>query len=130
MKVNVNSRFTPICQYCSLVKPDILVAIMAFTGEPKFQTTGGRRTDRAPFEASVVFRAGTRKATVKVRDISALGARVSGVYLVHAGDHFFLTLPGLESIEARVAWVAEFEFGCEFMKPLNPVILENLMRLH
>ena len=103
---------------------------MAYASEPEFQTTGGRRADRAPFDAAVVFRAGTRKATVKVRDISTLGARVSGVYLVHEGDRFFLTLPGLESIEARVAWVTEFEFGCEFMKPLNPVILENLMRRH
>lgn len=101
---------------------------MAHAGGPAFQTTGGRRTDRAPFDAAVVFRAGTRKATVKIRDISTLGARVSGVYLVHEGDRFFLTLPGLESIEARVAWVTDFEFGCEFMKPLNPVILENLMR--
>lgn len=101
---------------------------MAFAQEPQFKSTGGRRTDRARFEAAVVFRAGTRKATVTVRDISTLGARISGVFLVREGDRFFLTLPGLESIEARVAWVTEFEFGCEFQRPLNPVILENLMR--
>ena len=80
------------------------------------------------FDASVMFRAGTRKASVKVRDISTMGARISGVYLVHVDDRFFLTLPGLQSIEARVAWVTDFEFGCEFMAPLNPVILESLMR--
>ena len=39
----------------------------------------------------------------------------------------YLTLPGLAPIEARVAWVAEFEFGCEFLKPLNPVILESII---
>lgn len=101
---------------------------MEMPDQQQFTTTGGRRADRAPFEASVTFRAGTRKAAVRVRDISTLGARVSGVYLVHVDDRFFLTLPGLESIEARVAWVTDFEFGCEFAKPLNPVILDALMR--
>ena len=45
-------------------------------------------------------------------------------------DHFFIKLPGMESIEARVAWVEDFEFGCEFMKPLNDVVLEALIRQH
>lgn len=94
----------------------------------QFQVTGGRRAERAQFEAAVQFRAGTRRATVKVRDISKLGARISGVYLVHEGDRFFLTLPGLQSVEARVAWVEQFEFGCEFLQPLSPVVLEALTR--
>ena len=71
--------------------------------QTSFQQTGKRRTERAIFDATVMFRAGTRKASVKVRDISALGARISGVYLVRVDDRFFLTLPGLQSIEARVA---------------------------
>ena len=96
----------------------------------QFKVTGERRAERAQFEAAVQFRAGTRRAMVKVRDISQLGARIAGVYLVHEGDRFFLTLPGLQSIEARVAWVEEFEFGCEFAQPLNPVVLEALMRRH
>lgn len=94
----------------------------------QFAMTGGRRADRAPFDASVTFRAGTRKAAVRVRDISTLGARVSGVFLVRNGDRIFLTLPGLEAVEARVAWVSDFEFGCEFVRPLNPVVLEALMK--
>ena len=101
---------------------------MEMPDQHQFITTGGRRADRAPFEATVTFRAGTHKATVRVRDISTLGARVSGVFLVHVDDRFFLTLPGLESIEARVAWVTDFEFGCEFAKPLNPLILETVVR--
>ncbi|WP_088308814.1 PilZ domain-containing protein [Novosphingobium sp. B 225] len=101
---------------------------MEMPSQQQFATTSGRRADRAPFDASVTFRAGTRKAAVRVRDISTLGARIGGVFLVHVDDRFFLTLPGLESIEARVAWVTDFEFGCEFAKPINPVILESLMR--
>lgn len=76
------------------------------------------------------FRAGTRRANVKLSDISELGARVEGVFLVHVDDRFFIKLPGMESIEARVAWVADFEFGCEFLRPLNPVILEAMIANH
>ena len=35
---------------------------------------------------------------------------------------------GLEAIEARIAWVADFEFGCEFVRPLSPFILDAIIR--
>jgi len=100
---------------------------MSPASQPKFQSTGGRRADRRSYEAQIQFRKGVKRATVKLCDISQLGARVAGVFLVHEDDHFYLTLPGLAPIEARVAWVAEFEFGCEFLRPLNPVILESII---
>ena len=100
---------------------------MDMSNAPQFKATGGRRTERTEHEAEVIFRVGTRKAVVKVRDISTHGARICGVYLVHQGDRFFLNFPGLESIEARVAWVADFEFGCEFARPLSPLILDSLI---
>ena len=28
---------------------------------------------------------------------------------------------------ARVAWVRQFEFGCEFEDPLSPVVLEAML---
>lgn len=95
--------------------------------QPKFVSTGGRRADRRSHDAQIRFRKGIKQALVKLRDISPLGARISGVYLVHEGDHFYVTLPGLAPIEARVAWVAQFEFGCEFVRPLNPVIVEAIL---
>lgn len=98
------------------------------SSEPQFQTTGGRRADRRTLAATVQFRVGTRRANVQIRDISRFGARIGGVFLVHSDDHFYLKLPGLESIEARVAWVEEFEFGCEFVRPLNEVVFETVIR--
>jgi hypothetical protein len=95
--------------------------------EPLFQNTGGRRSERLSYGAEVQFRSGTRRANVRLRDISSFGARVAGVFLVHEDDRFFIKLQGMESIEARVAWVEEFEFGCEFIRPLNDVVLENLL---
>lgn len=96
--------------------------------EPVFQATGGRKVERKQYEAVVQFRAGNKRASVKVRDISPFGARVEGVYLVHPDDRFWIKIGHIEPIEARVAWVDEFEFGCEFLRPLNPVIFEAVTR--
>lgn len=101
---------------------------MAVFGEPKRGRMGGRRADRAPFDARVKFRCGNRRATVRVLDMSRTGARVSAIHLLREGETFFITLPGLSSIEARVAWANSFELGCEFMQPLHPAVFEELLR--
>lgn len=100
---------------------------MSPASQPQLKAIGGRRADRRIFDAQIQFRKGVKRAVVKLRDISQFGARISGVFLVHEHDHFYVTLPGLAPIEARVAWVAQFEFGCEFMQPLSPLILEAII---
>lgn len=100
----------------------------AMTSQPQIQQATGRRAGRRRYRADVQFRAGTRRANVQVLDISELGARVSGVFLVHEDDHFYIKIGTLEPIEARVAWVTDFEFGCEFLRPLNQVILDAITR--
>lgn len=90
----------------------------------------GRRVERRQYDAKVQFRAGTRRADVKVLDISRLGARIAGVFLVHVDDRFFLKLPMIEAIELRVAWVTDFEFGCEFVRPLNELVFEAIVSPH
>ncbi|MFM5916720.1 MAG: PilZ domain-containing protein [Novosphingobium sp.] len=92
-------------------------------GLPQFQVSGGRRVDRFAFSAEVQFRSGTRRAVVQVRDISTLGARVSGVFRVHVDEHIYLKLPMIEPIPARIAWINSFEFGCEFDRPLGEPVL-------
>lgn len=98
------------------------------TSKPQSPQASGRRVDRRSYQAAVQFRAGNRRANVQVQDISELGARVSGVFLAHEGDHFYIRIGTLEAIEARVAWVTDFEFGCEFVRPLSPVILDAIIR--
>ncbi|MGB7656453.1 MAG: PilZ domain-containing protein [Novosphingobium sp.] len=93
---------------------------------PITQANAVRRTDRKPFAATVQFRAGNRRADVRVSDISALGARIAGVFLVREGDHFFLKIGHLGPIEARVIWVNDFDFGCEFLQPLSEVVYDAL----
>ncbi len=92
--------------------------------QPDIQPSSQRRSERAAWKAEVHFRSGNKRANVRLCDISPLGARVQGVFLVHQGDRFFIKLEGMESMEAQVAWVTDFEFGCEFLHPLNPLVLE------
>jgi PilZ domain len=100
----------------------------AMASQPEFDSADGRRAERKPFPASVLFRAGNRRANVEVRDISRYGARIGGVYLVRDGDQLWLKLAALEAIEARVAWFEDFEFGCEFDRPLSELVLESILR--
>lgn len=97
-------------------------------GDPVYRPGGGRKIERKHFEAMVQFRVGTKRAAVKLIDLSPYGARVQGVFLVKEGDRFWLKLAALEAIEARVAWVKAFEFGCEFLRPLSPVVFEAITR--
>jgi hypothetical protein len=92
--------------------------------QPQSRLISPRRAERRSFAATVHFRAGSRRATVQVRDISQLGARISGVFLVRQDERFWLKLPNLEPVEARVVWAEDFEFGCEFVRPLDPSVLE------
>jgi hypothetical protein len=96
--------------------------------QPEFENADIRRAERQAFPATVHFRLGNRRANVEVRDISRYGARIGGVYLVRDGDQFWLKLGSLEAIEAKVVWFEDFEFGCEFDKPLSEIVLESILR--
>ena len=95
---------------------------------PQSEGAEFRRAERKPFPATVHFRAGNRRANVEVRDISRYGARIGGVYLVRDGDQLWLKLAALEAIEAKVMWFEDFEFGCEFDRPLSNIVLDSILR--
>ena len=95
---------------------------------PSAETAHERKSDRVPLSAEVQLRSGSRKAVVKVHNLSTTGARIAVAQLLRAGDQIYLKLPGLEPIEARVVWVDSFEAGCEFVRPLHPVMFEAVVR--
>lgn len=87
-----------------------------------------RKAERVPLSAEVQLRSGTRRAVVKVNNLSATGARIAVAQLLRTDDQIYLKLPGLEAIEARVVWVNSFEAGCEFVRPLHPATFEAVVR--
>lgn len=100
------------------------------SAQPNTSNAGERKEARTAWSTDVQFRCGNRRAVVQLADLSPQGARVKGVFRIREDDVFYLKLPGMESIEARVVWAEEFEFGCAFQRPLSQVILEALVHRH
>lgn len=100
---------------------------MAGAQNQDFRCPSIRGADRINFKALVKFRAGSRRAEVRVHDVSTEGIRMSVIHSLKVGDRLFVTLPGIESMEAEVAWEKEFELGCRFIKPLHPAVLGMLV---
>jgi hypothetical protein len=68
---------------------------------------------------------GSKKVSVDLMDISTNGFRIEIYGALPEGSRVWLTLPGLESICARVAWRRGDQAGCEFTTPLHPAVLER-----
>lgn len=87
-----------------------------------------RVAERKPLRASVQFRKGQSKAMVDMIDISTHGAKFSSALPLRDGEMFWIKLPSLASMEARVAWREGFTVGCEFLAPLHPSVVDSLVR--
>lgn len=85
----------------------------------------GRKAERIPLHADIDFRrAGEHRWRVNILDISPQGCRVELPVKVVADDVIWIQLPGLESIQGKIAWVNEWIAGIEFDRPLHPAVFE------
>lgn len=66
-------------------------------------------------------------ASITIIDASAAGVRARTNLPLGTGTLLKLTLPGAAERHARVAWVDGEVFGCEFMKPLSPRELRDVV---
>jgi hypothetical protein len=84
-----------------------------------------RRTERVQLRADVDFRrAGDHRYRVNILDFSPEGCRMELPVKVSSGDTIWISLPGIESIQAEVCWVKEWTVGVEFSRPLYPSVFE------
>ena len=84
-----------------------------------------RRAERVLLRADIDFRrAGDHRYRVNIFDLSPEGCRIESPIIVSQGDIIWISLPGLESIEAEVCWVKEWIVGVEFTRPLYPSVFE------
>lgn len=84
-----------------------------------------RKAERVPLRADVDFRrAGDHRYRVNILDFSPEGCRMELPVNVETGDTIWISLPGLESIQAEVCWVKEWTVGVEFSRPLYPSVFE------
>ncbi len=63
---------------------------------------------------------------VSVIELSRSGFRMHSASFVEKGKAIFLTMPGFEPLEARIAWYDKEYYGCEFSQRLHVAIYDHL----
>lgn len=89
-----------------------------------------RRARRASVRGRARFReVGCNPFEVELHDLSYSGFRMRTYSRPQLGAHIWVTLPGLQALEAVVRRSNGNEFGCEFVLPLHPAVAEHMQRL-
>jgi hypothetical protein len=70
---------------------------------------------------------GARGFQTVVQDLSLSGFSAMAINRLHPGTLCWLTMPGLESMEAEVIWWNNSLVGCAFHQLLNPIIHDNIL---
>lgn len=86
-----------------------------------------RRGERAPVCGRARFREpGFNPFDVELFDLSASGFRMVTFARPQIGKTIWVSLPGLEPLEAIVRRGEGNNFGCEFVRPLYPSVAQHL----
>jgi hypothetical protein len=70
---------------------------------------------------------GGRGFQTVVQDLSLSGFSATAVNRMHPGAVCWLTLPGLESLQAEVIWWEGALCGCAFTQLMSPIVHDNLL---
>ncbi len=70
---------------------------------------------------------GMRAFQTVVNDLSLSGFSATAVTRMHPGSVCWLTLPGLESLQANVVWWESGMAGCAFANLLSPIVHDNIL---
>ena len=73
---------------------------------------------------------GARAVQTVVHDLSVSGFCAAAVNRVHPGTVCWLTLPGLEALQAEVVWWDDCSVGCAFHDLISPIVHDNLLARH
>ena len=63
-----------------------------------------------------------------VHDLSISGFSAASINRMHDGQMCWLTLPGLESLQAQVVWWDNCIVGCAFSELLSPIVHDNILQ--
>lgn len=71
----------------------------------------------------------TTAFAVDVTDLSTTGFRCETSFTLYPGHTVWLTLPGLQALEAKVAWRSGYLYGLAFARPLYPAVFDHIVKL-
>ena len=63
-----------------------------------------------------------------VNDLSISGFSAASINRMHEGQICWLTLPGLEALQAEVVWWDNCIVGCGFSELLSPIVHDNILQ--
>lgn len=87
-----------------------------------------RKVSRVPLQKDLAVRQTGRRARVlEVSDLSRFGCCVTFEDQPFEGEWVWVTLPGLEPVEARIRWVENRRAGVEFVHPLHDAVFNLLL---
>lgn len=70
---------------------------------------------------------GGRAVQTVVNDLSLSGFCATSIMRMHPGTICWLTLPGLEPLQAEVVWWENNLCGCAFARLLSPVVHDSVL---
>ncbi len=70
---------------------------------------------------------GSKGFQTSVNDLSLSGFSAMAINRMHTGTVCWLTLPGLESLQAEVIWWNNGLVGCAFNQLLSPIVHDNIL---
>jgi hypothetical protein len=73
---------------------------------------------------------GGTKCRTKIIDISVTGFRMECLTYILDGQTVFLSMPGLETLQATIKWQTEWMYGCQFARPLHLAVYEHIVRTY
>jgi PilZ domain len=91
---------------------------------------------RKTLRLDVRFHAGLRepgsaqKFEVEVIDLSMTGFRFETSFTLRAGQKVFVTIPGVNTLEAVVAWGRGYIYGAQFERPLYNAVFDHIAAKH
>jgi hypothetical protein len=89
----------------------------------------GRMAQRLDIRLKAALReCGAGKFEVDVIDMSVSGCRLETSFTLIPGTRAWITIPGLAAIEIEVAWKDLYVYGCRFLSPLHPAVLDHIAR--
>ncbi len=102
---------------------------MNFSARQNIASKDGRRASRLDLEFDAMLREpGTSKFQVRVKDLSVSGFRCETSFTLHEGSTVWLTINGLQALEARVAWREKSKYGFAFASPLHIAVFDHIAR--
>ena len=96
--------------------------------------TGAGADNRATLRKAVKLDARVRDRSasrfgIQIIDLSMTGFRAETVFTLRPGSIVWITLPGLQGLEAVIAWQRGDQVGAAFRQPLHAAVLEHIVEL-